>query len=363
MKKIFTYSVAVACLAIAAPKVFAQTCTPTSQASATTNPNNLGAARAVTAANGFTGTGTTSTATSMTFPAGTTSSITSPIYFFNQSQGTINFSYTLQSANPSSPVTPTITILYGAGGTSTITCTATSFTVAGSATTYYFSITPATAFPASTNFQVRLSLAIPTTNNGGRAVTATQFAINSNAVLAPAGAALPVNFTAISARKKGTGVEISWNVAGERDVLNYEIQRSTNARDFTSVGEVTATGSETYSFVDDKPANGISFYRVRNIDADGKYKYTTIVRVNLNRSIELRAYPQPAKDEITIEHANAAKGVLTLSTTNGQLIKTLQVKPGINQTAINISSLNRGLYIVRFDDGEGSIESLRIVKQ
>jgi predicted helicase len=129
------------------------------------------------------------------------------------------------------------------------------------------------------------------------------------------------------------------------------------------VGEVTATGSDSYSFIDEKPANGISFYRVRNIDIDGKYKYTTIVRVNLNRSIELRAYPQPAKDEITIEHASAAKGILTLATATGQVVKTLQVKPDANQTSINITSLNRGLYIVRFDNGEGSIESLRVVKQ
>jgi hypothetical protein len=84
----------------------------------------------------------------------------------------------------------------------------------------------------------------------------------------------------------------------EKEALNYEIQCSINARDLTSAGEVISTGSETYSFMDDKPANGISFYRVRNIDVGGKYKYTTIVRVNLNRAIEVRAYPHPAKDEI-----------------------------------------------------------------
>lgn len=362
MKRIFTFSVAIACLMITTPETFAQTCTPTSQASATTNPGNLGPQRAVTAANGFTGTGTTSTPTSMTFPVGSTSSITSPIYHFNQSQNTINFSFTLQSANPSSTVTPTITIIYGAGGSSTITCTAISFTVAGTATTYYFSITPATAFPASTNFEVRLTLAIPATNGGGRNVTATQFAINSTAVLAGSGATLPVNFTAISALKKGTSVEITWKVAEERDVINYEVQRSSNARDFTVVGKITATGSNSYSFIDDKPANAINFYRVRNVDADGKYKYTTVVRVNLSRTIELKAYPQPARDEITIEHASAAKGLLLLTTANGQLVKTIQVKPATNQTTINIASLNRGLYMVRFDN-EGHTESLRIVKQ
>jgi hypothetical protein len=355
MRKIFTYLL---CLTAVSQQTFSQaTCSVSTTAPVGVTFNTP---IPVNTAQGFRSPDNSQT-TVGTFPnSGSPSRLTSPIYFYNTAQNTIYFAYTLSTANSNSNISAyAIDIFYGPGGFSNFGCTGGALPTLVTTTqhTYYFSISGIN-LPASTNFEIRLTMTI---DNNQKPIIASTF--TTNAIPAASGAALPVNFTAISARKKSSGVEISWNVAGERDVANYEVQRSINARDFTTVGEVTATGSDSYSFIDEKPANGISFYRVRNIDIDGKYKYTTIVRVNLNRSIELRAYPQPAKDEITIEHASAAKGILTLATATGQVVKTLQVKPDANQTSINITSLNRGLYIVRFDNGEGSIESLRVVKQ
>ena len=157
MRKIFTLSLFTFALVAASFNSFAQTCTALS----TTAPGGVtfGAPITVSAANGFTSTGQS---TPFVYTASATSSITSPIYFYNctgGNQATINFSYTLDASNGAgNTVTPTIEILYD-NPLQSFSCTATSGTVstAGSGTRYYFSITPTSPFPCNTNFQIRLT--------------------------------------------------------------------------------------------------------------------------------------------------------------------------------------------------------------
>src|SRR4029078_52972 len=117
-----------------------------------------------------------------------------------------------------------------------------------------------------------------------------------------------------------------------------------------------------YSFMDNQPVNGLAFYRIKETDADGKFRYSTIVRLNLNRNLSLRAYPLPAKDQVTIEHAVTGKGTLSITTTDGRLVKQMDVKPDLDQSIINISNLKAGFYIVRFVNGS-HIESIKLVKE
>jgi hypothetical protein len=178
-----------------------------------------------------------------------------------------------------------------------------------------------------------------------------------------AAAALPVTFTGFGAKKTDSGIELVWNVAGERDVQAYEVEKSTNARDFNKIGEVDASNATAYSFIDNEPVNGLVFYRIKEVDIDGKFRYSTIARLTLNRNTQLRAYPSPARDLVTIEHDIAFNGTLSINTTDGRLVKRISVKPDLNQTVINISDLKSGLYIVRFINDNGHAESIKLLKQ
>jgi hypothetical protein len=180
----------------------------------------------------------------------------------------------------------------------------------------------------------------------------------------PAQIVLPVGFMNINAKKVSSGVQITWSVAGEVNVNRYEIERSTNGRDFSVVGQVTAGGRAVYSFVDRQPATGVTFYRVRNVDVDGKHGYSTVVRLNLNAVAALHAYPQPARSSITIEHPTAVSGgAITLSSATGQVIQKVDVKADTNQTVLELSALHAGMYLVRFNDNQGTVQTVKIVKQ
>jgi hypothetical protein len=175
---------------------------------------------------------------------------------------------------------------------------------------------------------------------------------------------LPVHFSDFVGRKQGNSVFLIWSVAGEKDVLKYEIERSQNGKDFVKIGEVEAEERTSYSFTDVQPINGVNFYRVRNIDLDGNYKYSTIIRMNMGKTIVLKAYPQPALSDLTIEHGAVAElGTLSIVNSNGQVVKRVSINGDVNQTVISLSGLNSGVYVVRFDNGKGQVETLKVVKQ
>jgi hypothetical protein len=175
---------------------------------------------------------------------------------------------------------------------------------------------------------------------------------------------LPVTFMGITAKKENSLVRVLWEVADEVDVRGYQVERSSNGVEFTSVGFVGANGKPSYSFADNNPAEGTVYYRVKNIDIDGKYKYSSTVKLNgKNVSTVLRAYPIPARNQVTVQHERMATGKITLTTVDGRIVK--QLTPGSNniQTSIDLGSVAPGIYMVRVDDGNGNTESIKVVKQ
>ena len=325
-------------------------------------------AKLITAGNGFSTIASPNDQIPLgTYNEGRVTRMITPAYTLGTTVSTIYFAMTLSTpaGTTSTPSSFSLDVKYGGclcgtysgGGIGTFP------TITDVPTVYYFSVTLTdlsmnpVPITAGTPFRIELTLDITISGAGGEDIIVTDFAMQSDAIL------LPVNFKSITAKKLGKDVQVAWEVGDENNVDHYDIERSTNGRDFVKVGQVVATNSPAYNYVDNHPASGISFYRIKNVDIDGKSKYSMIVRLNLNAIIALQAYPQPALGSITVEHGNAVNGNLHLFTVGGQMVKTIKVSPDRNQTPVDISSLNKGLYMLRFDNGQGSIETIKIVKQ
>lgn len=221
-------------------------------------------------------------------------------------------------------------------------------------------ISTITGFTAGERFRIVVQVTAETASNNNQCIIFDDFRVTGTAAQAP----LPVSFVGFGARKTESGIQLIWNVAGERDVASYQVERSTNGRDFIRLGEVAANNSTAYSFIDRQPANGLAFYRIKEIDADGKFKYSTIVRLNLDISnLGLRAYPSPARDLVTIEHGVTTKGRLSITAADGRVIRQIDIKPDLSQTVINVSNLKAGLYIIRFANGNGQTETTKLIKE
>lgn len=175
---------------------------------------------------------------------------------------------------------------------------------------------------------------------------------------------LPVNFTNITGRASASGNLISWNVAEEYNVDHYEIEKSSNGINYTKVGDVKAIEAPAYTFTD-KTTSSSDYYRVRAVDIDGKSKLSPVVSIKNGKDgrISVRAFPSPATSELTIQHEAITDANISITAADGRLLKSITPVKGNIQTTINVSSLQPGLYIIKFQDAEGNMESLKFIKQ
>jgi hypothetical protein len=186
------------------------------------------------------------------------------------------------------------------------------------------------------------------------------FAINSS------NAPLPVTFLGLVAKKNDNGtVKLLWDVGEEINVNSYSVEKSSNGTDFTAIGSVPATGKSTYSLVDNQTSElETRYYRVKNIDIDGRSKYTPIIKVAGKRtSGHIQLYPVPAHDHVYVQHDNApSEANITLFYGDGRLMRQVRAIPGSYQTYIDISGLGAGMYILKYDDGRGDIQAEKMIK-
>jgi hypothetical protein len=162
---------------------------------------------------------------------------------------------------------------------------------------------------------------------------------------------LPVNFTAIKAYpKNGNNIQVEWNVANETAISNYDVEKSTDGRNFSKAGTVTATGATSYNWLDVNPVLANNYYRVKSVGVNGDIKYTSVVNVKLGKSgAAVSVYPNPVKDNaISVQFSNLAKGSYTVTLYNaaGQVMATklVQHNGGSATEQMALPTLSKGLY-------------------
>jgi len=197
--------------------------------------------------------------------------------------------------------------------------------------------------------------------NANAAQNAAEAWVNLN----PIGAPLPVKFSGFDAKKEGSGVRLTWNVETEENLAGDQVEKSNDGTRFSTIGTVQAEGRSSYSFVDAQPLSGKIFYRIKSLDIDGKYQYSPVVSLNGGKSsLVLKAFPLPVVNKVTIQHTAAnALTRISISAEDGRIIKSIVPANGAIQTSVDLSSIKAGLYFVRFDNGNGEVETLKIMKQ
>ena len=102
----------------------------------------------------------------------------------------------------------------------------------------------------------------------------------------------------------------------ESNFSHFEIQRSTDAKGFETIGNVKGKGSENeiveYSFIDEKPFEGLNYYRLKQVDVDNTFEFSKIVSVNIFKDAKLLVYPNPTAEKlkftnVELEDINSVK--------------------------------------------------------
>lgn len=185
--------------------------------------------------------------------------------------------------------------------------------------------------------------------------------------------AVPVNWISFTANKIGTTVvALNWRVS-EKNNLKYEIERSIDNKNFAKIGELAAlnanSNNESYSFKDERASSGKNFYRIKQIDIDGKASYSNTIVVNFGKldNTKFEVFPNPAKDRTNIVSFDAAKNLnIQIVDLMGKVVYSQQrtkVEVG-EQITLNINNLSNGVYTIKLVGENGSQLSVKkLVKQ
>ncbi len=168
---------------------------------------------------------------------------------------------------------------------------------------------------------------------------------------------LPVSMIYFNGKATGSGSQLNWATASEKNSEVFVVERSVNGKDFETIGSVKAAGSSnqkiTYSFTDRTvQTNATAYYRLRQVDLDGTFEYSAIVTIAGNKGAELSAvaYPNPFNESLNLKlNTGISKGEVIIRTIDGKEVYRQAVNenaPVNNLTLKNLPKLNSGFYLL-----------------
>jgi trimeric autotransporter adhesin len=175
---------------------------------------------------------------------------------------------------------------------------------------------------------------------------------------------LPVRLTSFNANRTSQGqVRLNWTTSFEQNSSHFRIERSADARQFTTIGKVIAAGESNtlrpYTFIDPSPLSGNNYYRLLQLDRDSSKMYSSVVQVNIKADAALRIFPNPVSGtKMNVELNVPSSGILRqrIIDINGITVWTgnsIQLEKGVQTIGINTSLLSAGIYFLKL---EGVVE-------
>ncbi len=172
---------------------------------------------------------------------------------------------------------------------------------------------------------------------------------------------LPVDLVSFNANAKDDRILLEWQTASEENNRGFEIQKSKDGIAWDMLefveGKGTASVLNTYASIDKSPTQGPNYYRLKQLDFDGKFEYSKTVSVDFNRLNELEIFPNPAKNQLTLING---KGKATIYNALGQAVKHLTID--VNQVSIQLADLLNGQYYLQVLQADGTIITKQFAK-
>jgi hypothetical protein len=192
--------------------------------------------------------------------------------------------------------------------------------------------------------------------------------VNTNTVTIEKLAILPVKWgNDLTPLARGNKVELSWSTLQEVNTASFIIEHSTDGSHFSSIGQLPAKGNSnvtaSYVFWHNTPdLNKINFYRVKQVDLDGKATYSAIrsVKFTKGKASAVSSFPNPVQNEMILTVQE--KGLtITLNNLNGVEVRRWRLEPGAYP--INLQELSRGMYQLNvYDNNKRRIDGQKILK-
>jgi len=185
---------------------------------------------------------------------------------------------------------------------------------------------------------------------------------------------LPVTFTSIKGYQAKNKIVIDWKVDHEINLARYEVERSVNGIDFSSISTVDIVANRpfgSYTQVDENPASGNNFYRIKSVDKDGSRKYSLIIKVStlIAGTGSISIYPNPIKGNmVNLRFVNQPVGnyQLRLINNTGQLVYSGRLtinSDNVTQSLLMAQKLGGGIYQLEIKAPDNTVQIQKAIVQ
>lgn len=182
--------------------------------------------------------------------------------------------------------------------------------------------------------------------------------------LAPEEPSLPVTLADFAVKAEQNTAMLTWKTTSETKSDHFEVQHSITGKTWNVLGKVKSKGESSaeanYQFVHTSPVGGVNnLYRLKMVDLDKTFSYSTIKTVKFENALEFEIYPNPVSDMLKIK-ANSMQGVGAIGIFNSAGRQVYKSDP-IVKSEIDLKGLSAGLYVLKIWNTDGTEIAKNIV--
>lgn len=174
---------------------------------------------------------------------------------------------------------------------------------------------------------------------------------------------LPVKYGSINVLDLGNNQnKIYWTTFNEINNDYFEVQHSMDGIDFEVIGMVTGNGNSNkeidYAFIHKNPYQSLDYYRLKQVDYDGKHEFSPIVSLSKKSTGNVHIFPNPTQGVLNFNGIQEETKV-TIYDWSGKVIRNYE---NFANSFIDIQDIEAGMYIISVINNDAA-QSFKIVKE
>ncbi|RYG09475.1 MAG: T9SS type A sorting domain-containing protein, partial [Chitinophagaceae bacterium] len=177
---------------------------------------------------------------------------------------------------------------------------------------------------------------------------------------------LPVALTSFNAKIDGSSVKVQWETASEKENKEFILSRSKDGERYKVISTIAGKGNSLvanqYAYLDKYPLTGLNYYKLEQVDNDGKITEEGVKTVNFNlASADVTLFPMPAYHKLEVKIQRGEYGTLYLTNIQGVKVYKSAINKDLNYLQIDLSKYAKGIYVLTLQ-GENANISKKVVK-
>ncbi len=182
---------------------------------------------------------------------------------------------------------------------------------------------------------------------------------------------LPIEILSFDATKSKTSTLLTWTTVNAIQMNYFDVERSQDGKTFSPIGQsvkaVNTIDKMAYNLTDEKPFEGINYYRLKSVETSGKIVYSKVISVLFGTNFVAKAFPNPVHDILTVDvkcdRINSEMTFELMDVLGKQIaVQQRKVTGGNLSVTFNTLELANGSYIIRVKDAN-NVWQEKFIKQ